>query len=226
MVVCNANYCSTMIDLGQHGSNNDSGVLASSVMGEMFGNGKMNLPAPSKIYQSSDQDRPCFLLGDEVFPLKDWLMRSFPGAEATEEEKIYNYRHSRACRRIENTFGILSQRWRIFLRPIKTSVKSVENYTLACLAIHNYLRLTANAKYIPTGFAHSEDNDENIVPGDWRKDVQSGNSGLEEITSLHGSCAKKSALVTRDALKDYLNSEEGSVPWQVGYVRGTSHYAV
>ena len=96
MAVCDANYCFTIIDLGQYGSNNDSCVLASSVMGEMFDNGEMNLPAPSKIYQSSEQDLPYFLLGDEIFPLKDWLMRSFPGAGATEEEKIYNYRHSRA----------------------------------------------------------------------------------------------------------------------------------
>ena len=107
MAVCDANYCFTMIDLGQYGSNNDSGILASSVMGEMFDN-------VSKIYQSSDQDLPYFLLGDEIFPLKDWLMRSFPGAGATEEEKIYNYRHSSACRCIENAFGILAQRWRIF----------------------------------------------------------------------------------------------------------------
>ena len=65
------------------------------------------------------------------------------------------------------------------------------------------------------------------VPGDWRKDVQSGYSGLEEISSLRGSCAKTSVLDTmKDALKDYLNSEEGSVPWQVIYVRRTSHYAV
>ena len=192
----------------------------------MFDNGKMNLPAPSKIYQSSDQDLPYFLLGDGIFPLKDWLMRPFPGAGATEEEKIYNYRHSRAHRCIEKAFGILSQRWRIFLKPIKASVKNVENYTLACLALHNYLRRTENAKYIPTDFADSEDSGRNIVPGDWRKDVQSGNSPLEEIASLRGSRAKKSALDTRDALKDYLNSEEGSVPWQVGYVKRTPHYAV
>ena len=74
MAVCDANYCFTMIDLGQYGSNNDSGVLASSVTGEMFDNGEINLPAPSKIYQSSDQDLPYFLLSEEVFPLKDWLM--------------------------------------------------------------------------------------------------------------------------------------------------------
>ena len=65
------------------------------------------------------------------------------------------------------------------------------------------------------------------VPGNWQKDVQSGNSALEEIASLCGSFAKKSVLDTmKDALKDYLNSEEGSVPWQVIYVRRTSHYAV
>ena len=56
--------------------------------------------------------------------------------------------------------------------------------------------------------------------------MQSGISALEEIASLHGSRAKKSALDTIDALKDFLNSEEVSVPWQVGYVRRTLHYAV
>ena len=94
--VCDANYCFTMIDLGQYGSNNDSGVVASSVMGEICDNGEINLPTPSKIYQSSDQDLPYFLLDDEIFRLKDWLMRLFPGARATEEGKINNYRHSRA----------------------------------------------------------------------------------------------------------------------------------
>ena len=107
MAVCDVNYCFTMIDPGQYGKNNDSGVLASSLMGEVFDNGEINLPTPSQIYQSSDQDLPYFLLGDEIFPLKDWLMRLFPGAGANEEEKIYNYRHSRARRCIENAFGIL-----------------------------------------------------------------------------------------------------------------------
>ena len=96
MAVCDANYSFTMIDLRQYGSNNDSGILASSVLGEMFDNAEMNLPAPSKIYQSSDQDLLYYLLGDEISPLKDWLMRPFLGKGVTEEEKIYNYRHSRA----------------------------------------------------------------------------------------------------------------------------------
>ena len=93
------------------------------------------------------------------------------------------------------------------LEPIKASVKNVKNYPLACLALHNYLHLTENAKYIPAGFADPEDSNGNIVPGDWQKDMQSGNSALEEIASPCGSRAKKLALDIRDALKDYLNRE-------------------
>ena len=67
MAVCDVNYCFTMIDPGQYGKNNDSGVLASSLMGEVFDNGEINLPTPSQIYQSSDQDLPYFL----------WVMKYF-----------------------------------------------------------------------------------------------------------------------------------------------------
>ena len=84
-------------------------------------------------------------------------MRPFPGTGAPEEERIYNYRQSRAR---------LSQRWRIFFKPIK----HVESYTLACMALHNNLRLTTNAKYVPADFVDSEDSKRNLIPGDWRKD--------------------------------------------------------
>lgn len=49
-------------------------------------------------------------------------------------------------------------------------MKHVESYTLACIALHNYLRLTKNARYIHAGFVDSEDSDGNLIPGDWRKD--------------------------------------------------------
>ena len=79
-------------------------------------------------------------------------MRPFPARKAIEEEKIYNYRHSRARRVIENTFGILTARWRIFQKPIRGTVANVERCTLACLALHNYLCLTDNAHNSPVGF--------------------------------------------------------------------------
>lgn len=42
MAICVANYNFTLVDIGQYGSNNDSGVLAKSEMGEAFDEGTKN----------------------------------------------------------------------------------------------------------------------------------------------------------------------------------------
>ena len=115
----------------------------------------------------SNGDLPFFLVGDEIFPLKKWLMRPYPGTDlACEENKIYNYRHSMVRRVIENAFGILSTRWRIFHKPIRATIKNVENYTLSCLALHNYLRQLNNALYKPVGFVDSKSKDGTIKEGE------------------------------------------------------------
>ena len=57
---------------------------------------------------------PYFLVGDEVFALKPWLQCPYPGKLLTEHKWIFNHRLSRARRVIENTFGILRARWKVF----------------------------------------------------------------------------------------------------------------
>ena len=111
----------------------------------------MNLPIAEDLDGCNYKALPYYLLADEIFPLKSWLMRRFPGKNMTEEERVYSCRQSRG-RIIENTFGILVTLWRIFLRPIQTSVRNVEKYVLACLSLYNYLMQTDNAMHTPTGF--------------------------------------------------------------------------
>ena len=53
-----------------------------------------------------------FLLGDDILLLKKCLIKPYPGRNFSEEQKIYNYRLSRARRVIENAFIILAARWR------------------------------------------------------------------------------------------------------------------
>ena len=155
-------------------------------------------------------------------------MRPYPGKNASEEERIYNYRHSRVRRCIENAFGILSARWRIFHKSIRATVENVEKYTLACLVLHNFLRLTDNAHYTPSGFVDSEDKKGNLLPGEWRLQKENGlnNNALADLPPVRGSRARNDALETRDILRDFLNSEDGSLSWQLEYIRRTSHYAV
>ena len=62
MAICDANYCFTIVDLGQYGSNNDSGVLANSRMGEMFENNLLRVPGVRKLRETSNHACHSFYL--------------------------------------------------------------------------------------------------------------------------------------------------------------------
>ena len=166
--VCDARYNFTLIDVEQFGSNDDSGVLKESDLGRAFDGGNLNLSAPESIPGCRLKEAPYYLVGDEIFPLKDWLMRSYPGIKTgtmDEPKHIFNYRLSRDWRAIENTFGILVARWRVFRGFIRAAVENVECYVLVSLSLHNYLRQTDNAGYCPLGFVDTEDSSGYIKPG-------------------------------------------------------------
>ena len=223
LAICDANYCFTMFDLGQYGSNNDNGVLLNSEMGQMFQENELKVPK-SRPRDGIDGSLPFYLLGDEIFPLKTWLMRPYPGHSLDEERRVYNYRHSRARRTIENAFGILSARWRIFHKPIKASTTNVERYVLACMTLHNYLRQTDNAFYSPTGFTDSDDGSGVIRLGEWRSTQATGdeNGCFRQLRGVRGSRYGNDAIKMRETLTSYVNSEDGCLPWQLDYIRRTS----
>ena len=120
LAACNAKYSFTLVDMGHYGSNNNNGI------GRKFEWGEINLPNPSILEGCSFNPLHYYMVGDEIFPLKTWLMRPYPG-KLTEEQKIFNYRLSWASLVIKNAFGILVTRWRIFLTPISASVENVQS---------------------------------------------------------------------------------------------------
>ena len=163
---------------------------------------------------------PYFLVGDDIFALKNWLLRSFPRrCELSEEQQIFNYRLSWARRVIENAFGILRARWRIFSHLIKGSVENVIEITKAAICLHNFLRITTSASYCPYGFVDSEDKSGNIKPGEWRAVVSNEGSALLSMPPRKGSRYSNSAIKVREALMDYFVSDSGSLPWQWNHVR-------
>ena len=108
--VCDARYCFTLVDVGEYGSKNDSGILRNSNMGGRFGDGELSISESEKIL-GDDLELPYFLVGDEIFPLQTWLARPCSGkALINEMRKSFSYGLSRARRIIENAFGILVAR--------------------------------------------------------------------------------------------------------------------
>ena len=60
---------------------------------------------------------PYVLVGDDAFALKPYLMKPYAQQGLDAEKLVYNNRHSRARRILENLFGILANRWR-FMRNV------------------------------------------------------------------------------------------------------------
>ena len=83
-------------------------------MGKDFKERKMNILEPSNLDGFEGGKLPYFLVGDEIFPLQEWVIKTYSKSALTSEIKqIFNYRQSHARRVIENAFGILVSRWRI-----------------------------------------------------------------------------------------------------------------
>ena len=139
-------------------------------------------------------------------------MGSLPGW-LDDNQRIFNYRLSRASLIIWNTLGILVARWRIFYTPVKGSIGNIEKYTWACLVLHNYLRLTDNATYCPFVFVDSFDSSGKLKQGEWRA-LNVDDRGLLPVSCVKGWRYRKGAIGMRNALIEYVNSEEGSVSWQ------------
>ena len=143
MPVCDARYCFTLVNVGDFGNNSDSGLLIKSSIGKMFKEQKTKVAnlKPLLCYKGNF---PCFLVGDEIFSMKTWLMWPYPETLSLAQ-KMFNYRLSQARRTIENYLGILAGRWRIFRQQIKAKVEKVKKYAVAAIALHNYLCMTNNA---------------------------------------------------------------------------------
>lgn len=84
-------------------------------------------------------------------------MKPFGGPNLTFDEKVYNYRLSRARRIVENVFGILVSRFRLFERPIPPPPNSVDKIVLAACVLDNFLRDHSPQTYIPRASVDTED---------------------------------------------------------------------
>ena len=122
---------------------------------------------------------------------------------------------------IENAFGTLAVRWGVFIQPIQSAVEKTDRIVKATISLHNFLRQTNNAGYCPTGFVDSYYETGTIKEGKWRRLVGDNNGAalLQDIPPVRGSYPTTSAVEVRNIMKSYVNSMEGSVPWQCDHVR-------
>lgn len=190
--VAGPHYEFLFVDVGAYGKESDGGIFQRSSLKKWLDREELPIP-PAK--PALPNDLPYVILGDAAYPLRKDLMTPF-GSHLTREKIIYNYRHSRARRCVENAFGILAAKWRVLRTAIEVDVQCATTIVSAAVVLHNFVM-----RHEPCS----------------RDDVEPWNpTEVDETTdhppSFRGRPASQGSWI-RDSFAAYFNNA-GSVPWQ------------
>lgn len=167
LAIVNTNYKFIFVDVGCNGR--ISGVYHNSEISTAFEENSLNVPGPKPLPET-EIAISYTLVADDAFPLKACIQTPYSQIGLTKERRIFNYRLSRARRIVKNAFGILANRFRVFMTP---GPEKMEKIILACCSLHNFLRSSqACSIYTPPGCFDNEDPDtHHITPGGWRQET-------------------------------------------------------
>ena len=194
-------------DVGTQGSSSDAQIFNHGPLRNGLENDTLGLPDPEPL-PHDDRPLPYFLVGDDAFPLRSWMMKPYSNRNMTNEERIFNYRLSRARRVVENTFGILAHRWRCMLGTMQQDPDRAKIILMAAICLHNLMRLRYPG--VQNNDLDQEDEDGNHIPGAWRNDRV-----LQDVDAVdRGNLPNRDGKRIRTYLKHYYNSNVGSLPWQ------------
>ena len=200
LALVDGQYKFRWVDVGTAGSCSDAQIFNASHLKRKIDDG---FPDPVPITQGG-RDVPYFILADDAFALKTWLMKPYGRRMLTRVERIANYRISRGRGVIENAFGILVSRFRVMRTTIELPPETVREVVFTCVVLYNILRSQYQGQH--GGQQPGEDN----VPGDCQLIGGAAGGGPDRNPA-------REAKRQRDYLKDYFNNE-GAVAWQDGRI--------
>lgn len=196
LALVDADYRFRCIQVGDFGRTSDGGVYAGSDLGRGMDNKTLHVPPSVSLPGAAHLgDVPYAMVADAAFPLKPYLMRPFPGQNLSHQKRIFNYRLSRARMVVENAFGILASRWRIFHRRINLHPKNVDTVVMAACILHNFLLApTENVRLL--------------------EEAEEVGRRMAPVRNMGGNRASREACAVRECFVTFFTSPEGVVSWQ------------
>ena len=193
LAVIDASYRFIYLHVGTPGRGNDAGAWDSCDFCRELEAGMLGLPEAAPL-PKSDIVLPYHIVGDDAFPLKEYLMKPYAGEHLPHDSAIFNYRLSRARTTSEDAFGILASRFRVFGKPIHAEPERAVDIVRAAACLHNYLR----------------------AKGVLHEDLEVGGGSCLEDLQPHRGRAAQTPKDMRDQLKMYFMTV-GKVSWQEEY---------
>lgn len=197
LALVDAQYKFLAVDIGAYGKNSDGGILSNSNLGKALERKKLNIPN-NQYLPNANEKLPLVIIGDEAFPLKKYLLRPYPGSQMYEDQKkkIFNDRVSRARKVVEDTFGQLTAKFRIYCRRLNALPRNADIIEMTTCILHDFIKTDATEVY--------------------SKETSSSLTLPEHITRLHrqGGSAQKEAFENLDKFKIFLCSQAGKLFWE------------
>lgn len=133
--VVNAQGCFWDVCVGFPGGTEDATILQSSELWIMARDGGLS-PQPPLLLMN--QPMGYLLLGDEGYPLHNWLMKSYPASpQLTPPQCNFNARLDNCRAVIDHAFRRLRARWQCTHLRSDSHLELVPMMALACCVLHN-----------------------------------------------------------------------------------------
>ena len=182
--VVDCNYIFRDVVIGWPGSVHDARVLSNSTI---FEKGNENCLFPADLSEEiCGEDVSPVIVGDPAYPLLPWLLKGYPGHNATKNQRLFNYRLSRARMTVENTFGRWKGRYIRFSKQVDMDVTGLVHVIHASCILHNTCEAMRN-EFLPHWLQDMEVAEDQAIPIDM----------LDE----------QDAELIRNALTEYFNGQ-------------------
>lgn len=195
MACANADYEFIWCEVGTNGRISDGGVIRNTEFFEKLNSGLLKIP-PTERCNGTSTELPYVFVGDEAFALRSDFLKPFSQRALTRERLVFNRRLSRARRVVENVFGIMANRFRIFHTSINLTLDRIDLVVLTCCVLHNFLRKKCATYYV-------EEEHEDLPPS---SETLTG----MQITHIRNSSTH--AKLVREMFLQYFNGE-GELEW-------------
>lgn len=214
MAIVNSKYEFIYVDIGKNGRISDGGILLHTDFYKCLIEDSLKLPERSECVEKFN----FIFVGDEAFALHQHILKPFSQKNLTYERRIYNYRLARARNVVENAFGVLSARFRIFHTAINMSPINIQYTVLAACVLHNYL-IRKKSSYAGNNVFDKVNlqTNEILQNGTWRQETAQVLIPLH-VSNNNKSYASLEAKQNRNRYLRYFNGD-GKVPWQDDMLR-------
>ncbi|CAI6372739.1 unnamed protein product [Macrosiphum euphorbiae] len=204
MAIVNSNHEFIYIDVGKNGRLSDGGIIECTEFYRRLQNNQLHIPDNNE----TNENLNFVFLADDAFPLQEHILKPFPQRNLSKEKRIFNYRFSRARNCVENTFGLITTRFRVLHHAINLNPEKAKHIVLAICVLHNFLR-QRSASYLPPNTTLDKDNHKNIID----RQVRDAIFDLPQLQHQRITSISTAAKENRDKYKEYFNST-GAVEWQ------------